>query len=118
MVDQGVPRQELKLTETLSVSDEDKELIIIPDIGATSRVARTKVTYAFKFNSPVLLTQLVSLEINEDLFASEIAPARTFCFQHEVEALKAQGLGKGGSSDNVVIIDDLVSQHHQLSQLS
>jgi UDP-3-O-[3-hydroxymyristoyl] N-acetylglucosamine deacetylase/3-hydroxyacyl-[acyl-carrier-protein] dehydratase len=99
MVDQGVPRQELKLTETLSVSDEDKELIIIPD-------GSCRATYAFKFNSPVLLTQLVSLEINEDSFASEIAPARTFCFQHEVEALKAQGLGKGGSSDNVVIIDD------------
>lgn len=106
IVDQGVPRQELKLNETFSVSDRDRELIIIPNIGAASRAARSKVTYAFKFNSPVLLTQLVSLEINEDSFASEIAPARTFCFQHEVEALKAQGLGKGGSSDNVVVIDD------------
>jgi UDP-3-O-[3-hydroxymyristoyl] N-acetylglucosamine deacetylase/3-hydroxyacyl-[acyl-carrier-protein] dehydratase len=48
---------------------------------------------------------LVSLELNEDSFADEIAPARTFCFQHEVEALKAQGLGKGGSSDNVVVIN-------------
>ena len=106
IVDQNVARRELEFTETFSVSDEDKELIIVPDVGATHRVAPTKVTYVFKFNRPVLLTQLVSLEINEDSFVSEIAPARTFCFQHEVEALKAQGLGKGGSSDNVVVVDD------------
>lgn len=99
IVDQNVPRRELQLTEPLSVRSEDKELVIIPD-------GSCRVNYAFKLDSPVLLTQLVSLEINEDSFASEIAPARTFCFQHEVEALKAQGLGKGGSSDNVVVIDN------------
>jgi len=99
IVDQDVPRQGLRLTETLSVSDGDKELIIIPD-------GSFRVTYAFKLDSPVSLTQLVSLEIDEDSFAGQIAPARTFCFQHEVEALKAQGLGKGGSSDNVVVVDN------------
>ena len=105
IVDQNVPRRELQLTEALSVRSEDKELVIIPD-GSCG------INYAFKLDSPVSLTQLVSLEINEDSFASEIAPARTFCFQHEVEALKAQGLGKGGSSDNVVVIDsDGVPDH-------
>ena len=105
IVDQNVPRRELQLTEALSVRSEDKELVIIPD-------GSCRINYAFKLDSPVSLTQLVSLEINEDSFASEIAPARTFCFQHEVEALKAQGLGKGGSSDNVVVIDsDGVPDH-------
>ena len=98
IVEQNVPRRELQITETLSVSDGDKELIIIPNDDC-------KITYAFRSENPALLTQLVSLDLNEDSFASEIAPARTFCFQCEVEALKAQGLGKGGGSDNVVIID-------------
>jgi len=106
IVDQGVPRQELKLKETLSVSDGDKELKLIPNDTC-------KITYVFKSDGHDSLTQLVSLEINEDSFANEIAPARTFCFQYEVEALKSQGLGKGGSSDNVVVIDDDGKPDHE-----
>ncbi len=97
IVEQDAPRRELQLAETISVSDEDRELTLIPG-------DRCRVTYTFKSQSPPI-TQLVSLEITEDTFVSEIAPARTFCFQHEVDALKAQGLGKGGT-ENVVIIDD------------
>lgn len=37
-------------------------------------------------------------------FKEEIAPARTFGFLHEVEALRAQGLALGGSPDNALII--------------
>lgn len=38
------------------------------------------------------------------LFAGTIAPARTFAFQSEVDALLAAGLAKGGSLENVLII--------------
>lgn len=98
IVEQDAPRRELQLAETLSVSDGDRELTLIP--GDSCRM-----TYTFKSQSPVSITQLVSLEVTEDTFVNEIAPARTFCFRHEVDALKAQGLGKGGT-ENVVIIDD------------
>ena len=37
-------------------------------------------------------------------YAEEIAPARTFAFRHEVEALLAAGLAKGGSLDNALVI--------------
>src|SRR5690606_10074557 len=36
----------------------------------------------------------------------EIAAARTFGFLKDVEALKAQGLIKGGSLDNAVVLDN------------
>lgn len=39
-----------------------------------------------------------------DSYATGIAPARTFAFQQEVEALLAAGLAKGGSLDNALII--------------
>lgn len=41
-----------------------------------------------------------------DRFKEEIAPARTFGFLHEVEALRAQGLALGGSPDNALIIGE------------
>lgn len=99
IVEQDVPQQELKLTETISVSDGDRELVITPGENC-------KITYAFKLDGPVPSAQLVSFDFDKNSFVDEIAPARTFCFQREVEALKAQGLGKGGDSSNVVIIDD------------
>ena len=44
--------------------------------------------------------------VTPDLFASELAPARTFGFVHEVEALRAMGLIKGASTTNAVVLDE------------
>ncbi|MEN3001943.1 MAG: UDP-3-O-acyl-N-acetylglucosamine deacetylase [Armatimonadota bacterium] len=38
------------------------------------------------------------------LFREQIAPARTFGFLHEVESLRQQGLARGGSLENVLLI--------------
>jgi UDP-3-O-[3-hydroxymyristoyl] N-acetylglucosamine deacetylase len=38
-------------------------------------------------------------------FRAEIAPARTFCFEDELAALRAAGLGQGGSLENAVVLD-------------
>lgn len=40
-----------------------------------------------------------------ETFLDEVAPARTFGFLHEVEAMKAAGFARGGSLDNAVVID-------------
>jgi UDP-3-O-[3-hydroxymyristoyl] N-acetylglucosamine deacetylase len=40
-----------------------------------------------------------------DKFVREIAPARTFGFMHELRALEARGLAKGGSLENALVID-------------
>lgn len=34
----------------------------------------------------------------------QVAPARTFCFEAEIAALRARGLGKGGSIDSVLVL--------------
>ena len=44
-------------------------------------------------------------------YKSAIAPARTFAFRQEVEALLAAGLAKGGSLDNALIIDPSKSSY-------
>jgi UDP-3-O-acyl N-acetylglucosamine deacetylase len=52
------------------------------------------------------LVPKLSLSVTVDLasYALEIAPARTFCFEHEVAYLQSQGLAQGGSLDNAVVI--------------
>jgi UDP-3-O-[3-hydroxymyristoyl] N-acetylglucosamine deacetylase/3-hydroxyacyl-[acyl-carrier-protein] dehydratase len=43
-------------------------------------------------------------EMTEDAYISEIAPARSFCFDAEIEALQSLGIGKGASYENVVVV--------------
>ena len=39
-----------------------------------------------------------------DEYRSEVAPARTFCFEDEMEMILAAGLGKGGTMENTLVI--------------
>ena len=48
--------------------------------------------------------QIVSFRLSEEAFEREIAPARTFVFEHEVEALVAAGLGKGANYQNTLVV--------------
>ncbi len=40
-------------------------------------------------------------------FRDELAPARTFCTAADAARLRIQGLGKGGSLDNVIVVDGM-----------
>ena len=48
--------------------------------------------------------QIVGFELSAENFERDIAPARTFVFEHEVEALRAAGLGKGATSQNTLVV--------------
>jgi len=51
-------------------------------------------------------TQFYSTEINPQSWDKELAHARTFCFFEEIEYLFKNGLIKGGSLENAVVIRD------------
>jgi len=51
-------------------------------------------------------TQFYSTEINPGTWEKELAHARTFCFYEEIEYLIKNGLIKGGSLENAVVIRD------------
>jgi UDP-3-O-[3-hydroxymyristoyl] N-acetylglucosamine deacetylase/3-hydroxyacyl-[acyl-carrier-protein] dehydratase len=46
----------------------------------------------------------IELRVDEESYASELASARTFCFEHEIAYLRSQGLAQGGSLDNAIVI--------------
>jgi UDP-3-O-[3-hydroxymyristoyl] N-acetylglucosamine deacetylase/3-hydroxyacyl-[acyl-carrier-protein] dehydratase len=51
-------------------------------------------------------TQFYSVEISPESWRRELAPARTFCFFEEIEFLIKNGLIRGGSLENAVVIRD------------
>ena len=76
--------------------EEDKQLILLPS-------DQLEVTCVY--DHPNLPSQVATLLIDPETYVSEIAPARSFCFADEIELLKSQGIGKGASYDNVVVIE-------------
>jgi len=65
---------------------------------------RTRITLAVSFDHPLVGTQVVCFEPASGRYALDVAPARTFGFIEEVEALRAAGLARGGSFENAVVI--------------
>jgi UDP-3-O-[3-hydroxymyristoyl] N-acetylglucosamine deacetylase len=91
------PRKYLVVQKPVTISDGDKKVTIIP-----SRYFR--ISFDMRFNHPVVNNQFRSVKLSEETFRKEIAAARTFGFLAEVETLKANGLARGGSLENVVVI--------------
>jgi len=58
------------------------------------------------FPHPLIGRQTCDVTVTPETFARELAPARTFGFVREVEALRAKGLIRGASVDNAVVLDD------------
>lgn len=93
---QDAQRRYIDISETIAVSELGKQIIMQPS-------EQFQITFAF--DHPHLPTQLASFTIDESTYLEQIAGARTFIFTDEIEFLKAQGIGKGASKDNVVVID-------------
>ena len=65
-----------------------------------------RVSYVIGFDHPLLRHQAVSFRITAQTFVDSIAPARTFGFLRDVEALRRNGLALGGSLENAVVIGE------------
>lgn len=90
-------RHLLRLQAPVVVQDGDTWLVAVP-------ARHFIVTCVICFDHPLLGTQVATFEDDPDIYASEIAPARTFGLAAEVEALRAAGLARGGSLDNALIL--------------
>lgn len=77
------------------VRDGDRALIVLP-------AAHFRVRFLADF-SPPIGAQYFDAEVTPEMFSEEIAGARTFGYLHEVEALLARGLAKGGTLENALV---------------
>ncbi len=95
---QSVETEIYQVKKPLEIREGKQYLILLPD-------DKFKISYTFVSDYKVITDQFAEFEINQDNFYQEIAPARTFGFAHEIEALKRMGLALGGSLDNAVLIE-------------
>jgi len=96
---QSEKRSYIKIIKPIYFEDGHSTIIALPD-------NTTKITYIIHFKHKVFGPQKLSIEINEESFIKEIAPARTFGFLKNVDMLRANGLAQGGSLENAIVIDE------------
>lgn len=96
---QSKKRPYIKITSPVTLSDGNSEIAVVPYNGR-------RITYRIHFNHHLLGEQAMSIELTEENFIMEIAPARTFGFLKDVEYLKANGFARGGSFENAIILGD------------
>ena len=95
---QEAPVRYIEILEPIRVQDGDKTAALLP-------CDRYEMRFEIDFDTSVIGNQVVDFVVDEETFRNEIMAARTFGFAHEVEALRAAGLARGGSLENCVVID-------------
>lgn len=63
-----------------------------------------KIRALISYEHRLIGKQKLELDMSPSVFEREIAPARTFCTGDEIQFILSQGLGKGGTEDNVVVV--------------
>jgi len=95
IAEQGRARAVLAIDEPFAMSVADRLIAILPS-------SSFRVRFLADFPDPVG-TQYFDGEIDAATYRAEIAGARTFGYLHEVEALRARGLARGGTLDNALV---------------
>jgi UDP-3-O-[3-hydroxymyristoyl] N-acetylglucosamine deacetylase/3-hydroxyacyl-[acyl-carrier-protein] dehydratase len=90
----------LTLPDRLTVTDGESVYEAEPAPALSLRVT-------IEFPPPLIGRQSCDFAITPETFARELAPARTFGFVREVDALRARGLILGGSTENAIVLDDV-----------
>ncbi|MBW2091885.1 MAG: UDP-3-O-[3-hydroxymyristoyl] N-acetylglucosamine deacetylase, partial [Deltaproteobacteria bacterium] len=95
---QNKPKNFYIIQKPITVNDQDKSISLKP-------ASELIIDYSINFDHPMLKSQSYQVSLSRTVFEKEISRARTFGFLHEVEYLKKNGLARGGSLDNAIVID-------------
>ncbi|MDP4788815.1 MAG: UDP-3-O-acyl-N-acetylglucosamine deacetylase [Haliea sp.] len=99
--EQNAAKKFIRIKRPVTVEDGDKTASFLPFDGF-------KVSFFIDFDHPVFRERSPHAEIDfsSTSFVKEVSRARTFGFMHEIEYLRSQGLARGGSVDNAIVVDE------------
>ncbi len=100
-VEQKAPRKVFELDQPVAVSEGDTTLTAFPNPSGL------RISYTLDYGAaPGVKPQYVSIDVTEERFLGQIAPARTFCLEVEARKLQEMGLGLGANTKNTLVIGD------------
>ncbi|MBI3540115.1 MAG: UDP-3-O-[3-hydroxymyristoyl] N-acetylglucosamine deacetylase [Candidatus Eisenbacteria bacterium] len=97
IVDQDRPKRHIKVTKPVTWSENGILVSAEPYNGL-------KLSFTIDYDHPVIGHQSISIDMNDGAFMEEIAPARTFVLERDIEALRRAGWIKGGRMESAVVV--------------
>ncbi len=95
--EQDQARTLLKVLKPVTVESGSAKASLLPD---------DRLSFAYELSFPVIGEQYYAFAFSRAGFRAEIAPARTFGFLSELEALNKMDMAKGASLANTLALDD------------
>ncbi len=89
------PRRYMRILHPVSVEANGKRVAILPAEAFSLRCHNF-------FDHPLVGDQSLELEVTPEAYAAEIAPARTFGFEYELDQMRDMGLIRGACLDNAI----------------
>ena len=93
------PIKIIKINREVNFSDGDRYINIKPSTLSLD------IDFELKYKNPIIGNQRNRFKIYEDDL-SEVYNSRTFCLFEDIELIKKNGLAKGGSLNNAVVVKD------------
>ncbi len=91
-------RRYLRIRRPVSVEGGGKRITILPS-------DRFLLTCDVFYDHPLVGRQVLEMEVTPERYAAELAPARTFGFEYELDQMRNMGLIRGASLENAVCFD-------------
>ena len=93
---QDAPEKLIKLHEPVLYREDGVEITAFPS-------SSFRVTFFAEYPHPLVGSQSFSLEVTPESFTREVARAQTFCFEHDVQAMKKHGLLLGATEESSLV---------------
>src|SRR5262245_35419395 len=94
---QSARRRPMKIPYPIHVGTAGRWIRIVPADGF-------RISYTLDNDHPVIGTQVLSCAPTERSFVDEFAPARTYGFLKDLGVMRKNGLARGGSLDNAIVV--------------
>jgi UDP-3-O-[3-hydroxymyristoyl] N-acetylglucosamine deacetylase/3-hydroxyacyl-[acyl-carrier-protein] dehydratase len=98
LTEQEADRNPLIITKPIQVNDRDATIAALP--GPTDRL---EIIYDFEA-APPLGRQVYAFDLGKGDFVKQLAPARTFVFEQEVQELRSHGYGQHLTAKDFLVI--------------
>ena len=92
-------RKILKIKKNIKVTKEESSVELKPN-------KQFSIDFEIDFPSKIISKQSCQLQLINGNYKSDIASARTFGFERDVDTLRSNGLALGGSLENAVVVGD------------
>ena len=96
---QNKKRKIIKIKKKIKVEKDDSSIELVPN-------KHFSIDFQIDFPSPLISKQSCQLQLINGNYKTDIASARTFGFEKDVDRLRSIGLALGGSLNNAVVVGE------------